>query len=376
MNIAIIGGGSSAHILAALLGKQSYGVRILSSRPHEWQNQIELQAGSEKIYGQIQGASNNPRDVLADADVAILCMPVHQYNAAIMRIMPVLAQNPKCIIGTVYGQGGFDWMVKSFAKKLNIETPRHFAIGLLPWIARTISYGNSAISYGPKFRNGVACSDDETFEILATKLLKDFSYNYWGTGLFERIPNFLTVTLTVDNQIIHPSRCYALAANGNRWESNDDIPYFYRDWDDNSAEILRGIDSDYANVRQAIIKQFPDLQSPYNLDYLDLEHWSYGSYNPDIKASFVNSSTLKFIKPPTIQENGEYVLDVDHRFFKDDFACGLEICEWFATEFCVDVPNVKKLIDWYRKEIQPRQSMVVESGIPPLYGLTLNDIIA
>ena len=375
MNVALIGGGSSAHLLAALLGNRNHRVKILTTRPSEWLNEITLHVGHDMIHGEIDGASSDPLNVVSEAQVVILCMPVHQYPVALLRIIPSLMNNPNCIVGAVYGQAGFDWMIRSAAQKFRVRVPRHFAIGLLPWIVRTLKYGESAISYGPKCRNGIATSDESTFDFLASNLLPDFSYNYWGTGTFERVPNFLTITLTVDNQIIHPSRCFALATQGASWEDTESVPYFYRDWDDYSAGILRGVDLDYTHVRSALFKRFPLLSNKYDLDYLGLEQWSYGSHNPDIKASFVNSTTLAHIKPPTVINNeGLHVLDFNHRFFKDDFAFGLEVCQWFADELTVEVPHIRRLIDWYHLIVQPQQTTMISPGIPPKYGLSLDQV--
>ena len=375
MTVAIVGGGASAHLLAVLLSGQGHMVRVLTSRPNDWARELELEVGDEVLRGRIQGASTDYTSTISDADIAFLCMPVHQYPNALNNIADGLRYNSKCIVGAIYGQGGFDWMVQDVCKRHGIPGVRHFAIGLLPWIARTKIYGKRSISYGPKLRNGIATSDIATFEYLQHNILNDLSQSYWGCGKFERVPNFMTVTLTVDNQIIHPARCYALASSGISWKNSDMIPYFYRDWDDYSAGILKGVDDDYTKVRKALFCQFPRLSSKYDLDYLSLEHWSYGSHNPDIKASFVNSTTLAQIKPPTIvSDEHEYVLDVNHRFFKDDFAFGLEICRWFADELKVDVPNVSRLIEWYRKNVQPLQTTLVNSGAPSSYGFSLHDI--
>ena len=355
--VAVIGGGASAHLLSVLLARQGHHVRIFSSRPREWNCNLELELPDGTIlHGEVDGISSDANAILDGAGVAFLCMPVHQYPNALDSLMPALSRNKNCIVGSIYGQGGVDWMVNDVCRKAGIDTVRHFAIGLLPWIARTKIYGKRGISYGPKLRNGIACSDDSTYEFLQENLLPDLSYSHWGCGAFERVPNFLTLTLTVDNQIIHPSRCYALAQEFGAWATLDEIPYFYRDFDDLSTEVLKGVDNDYSLVRKAIADKVPNFDNPYNLNYLDLEHWSYGSNNPDIKSSFVNSSTLKAIKPPTVKCNdGRWRLNPDHRFFMDDFSYGLEICKWFADKLNCSVPYVERLIGWYEKEILPCQ---------------------
>ena len=356
MVVSIIGGGASAHLLAVLLSGRGHRVRIMTSRPDEWDRDLELESEGEVLRGRIEGATSSPFSAVEDADVAVLCMPVHQYPVALDNILPALARNPKCIVGVVYGQGGFNWMVHDVCRRNSISVFRHFAIGLLPWITRTKQYGKSAVSYGPKYRNGVACSDNDTFDLLQRSLLDDFSWSYWGKGKFERVPNFFTLTMTVDNQIIHPSRCFALSKKYLAWSSKEDVPYFYRDFDDASADVLCGIDLDYTALRRAYFARFPKLDNEYNLNYLELEHWSYGDHNPNIRASFVNSTTLREIKPPVIQSpDGLWRLDVNHRFFRDDFAFGLEIAQWFGKQLHCELPHVDQLVAWYRAEIRPRQ---------------------
>ena len=371
MNIALIGGGGSAHLLAVLLSVRGHRIRVLTSRPDVWSHTLTLKAAESELTGEIVGATADSTSILDGADVAFLCMPVHQYPNALAHLINGIYKNPHCIIGTVYGQGGFDWMVTHTCKGNGLPVCRHFAIGLLPWIVRVEEYGKKSISYGPKLRNGIACSDDETFAYLQRVLLDDLSYNYWGCGKFEKVPNFITLTLTVDNQIIHPSRCYGLMRESSYWESPSSIPYFYRDFDDFSTEILKGIDTDYTSVRDAYFNRVPRLRNAYDLDYLALEHWSYGSHNPDIRASFVHSETLREIRPPVVLgHDGRFRLDVEHRFFKDDFAYGLQIAQWFARQLNCDVPHIDMLIEWYLSEIQPRQKAILVPGVPTYYGIT------
>ena len=356
MKVAIIGGGSSAHVLAVLLSARGHEVRILTSRPNEWVRELSLEAGPELIKGCISVATADVREAMSEAVVAFLCMPVHQYPLALRRIAPALADNKDCIVGAVYGQGGFDWMMEDVCKGYNLGSRRYFAIGLLPWIARTKIYGRCGISYGPKFRNSIATSDFETFDFLQENLLNDLSVNYWGCGEFYRVPNFLTLTLTVDNQIIHPSRCYALSRQFKFWKDETEVPYFYRDFDEESEQVLKGIDDDYTSVRDALVEKYPAFKNDYMLNYLELEHWSYGSHNPDIRASFVNSQTLREIKPPVTKGGDGFLrLDAEHRFFKDDFAFGLEIAQWIGKMMGCEMLHVSGLIEWYNRQIVPRQ---------------------
>ena len=79
---------------------------------------------------------------------------------------------------------------------------------------------------------------------------------------------------------------------------------------------------------------------PY-LDYLALERLSYQSENSDIRDSFATSATLGAIKPPTLQqEDGNWAIDTNHRFFTDDIGYGLCITKWVADQLGLTVPTI------------------------------------
>ena len=100
--------------------------------------------------------------------------------------------------------------------------------------------------------------------------------------------------------------------------------------------------------------------------------------------------TLGAIKPPTVQlENGEWIIDKDHRFFTDDIHYGLCIAKWIANQLSLDVPTIDSIIDWAQqlrnekiiegnKLLLSSESLTTEfmSGIPPVYGLnSIDDIL-
>ena len=84
-------------------------------------------------------------------------MPVHQYRDALNRLAPHINRSKKDVfVGTVYGQAGFNWMVHEVERNHNLTNVVTFAIGLIPWICRTIKYGKLGANYGTKEVNVVA----------------------------------------------------------------------------------------------------------------------------------------------------------------------------------------------------------------------------
>ncbi len=395
--ITIVGGGSSAHVLVPLLSKAGHTINILTGRPIDWSRNVEVQfqsceGGIKKIFkGTLNSISDRPIDVIPQSDIVILCMPVSKYREALHRIASYITDKEGIFIGAIYGQAGFNWMVDEIKQKYGLKNVTYFAIGLLPWICRTIEYGRVGVTYGPKKVNVVAVSNLQYFPYLNNILLQDICERWFDTGAFVPSDNFLSLTLSVDNQIIHPSRSYGLFLRyGGRWKTKNDIPYFYRDFDQLSADILCKLDADYSLLRHAIKTKYPRNNFRYMLDYLALERLSYQSENNDICTSFTSSNTLGAIKTPTIRsDNGEWVIDKNHRFFTDDIHYGLCIAKWIAQQLDLHVSTIDSMIEWAQNlrdekiidgsRLLPVKKLMGDTfltGVPSEYGFrTIDDII-
>lgn len=352
-NIAIIGGGNSTHVLIPFItapGKRK--ISLLTSKPSCWSRNIvsEWQQADgtvlHEFHGVLDAASCDAREILPDADIIILCMPVHKYNLALDAIAPFISRNKKVLLGTIYGQGGFNWMVERIRRTHGLDRISGFAVGLIPWIARTKNYGSSGITYGPKTVNIATFDDSDEFEI-NSEFLDDLCFSHFQKGKFRLAENFLSLSLSVDNQIIHPSRLYGLYKRyGGNWRRKEDIPLFYRDYDELSAELLQRLDDDYSKIRKSVQSKFPGRNYEYMLNYLDLERLSYRSCSENIRDSFVNSETLGTILTPVILTGEYYEFDKNHRFFHDDIYYGLAIAKWFAERFELRVECIDEILLW------------------------------
>ena len=390
--VSIIGGGSSAHTIIPLLSKAGYEVNLLTSRPKIWKKKIRLEHQSEtgevkEIFeGDLNIVSNDPATVLANVDFIVLCMPVSQYKIALNRIAPFIDNKKKIYLGTIYGQGGFNWMVDEIKAKHSLNRVVTFALGLIPWICRIKKYGEIGITYGPKNRNVAAVYPLDEFEELRNTFFNDLCYRWFKKGEFYQSKNFISLTLSVDNQIIHPSRMYGLyLENPGKWDAEEDVPFFYSDFDDTSAEILKKLDDDYSKIREKIKKDNPDTDFKYMLDYLSLERFSYNSSNEDIKTSFINSKTLRLIRTPVVKnKDNKWELNRNHRFFTDDIFYGLCIAKWFAELFSLKVPMIDEILEWAQKILEV--SLIksgklkkdctlngIEVGTPEKYKISLSD---
>lgn len=388
--VTIVGGGASAHVLVPCLSGAGHEVRLLTRRPEAWSAEVRLEVQSideeveDTFTGHISRASADPSEVIPGSDTVILCMPVCRYRESLHGLAPHLDRDREVAVGTIYGQAGFNWMTGEIEEAHGLDNVTTFAVGLIPWICRVREYGAVGVSYGCKAVNLAAVSPRDRFDDLNRRFLHDVCARWFGQGAFQQADSFLSLTLSVDNQIIHPSRCYGLFKRyDGRWSSAEDIPYFYRDFDDLSAGLLADLDADYSKVRNAIRRRFPDRDFPHMLDYLAMERLTYRSDNVDVRESFTTSQTLGAIKPPVKQlPDGAWVIDTDHRFFGDDISYGVCIAKWMAQELDLEVPTMDAIIEWVQDvrgerwiedgrllHDRPGLSARFASGIPPVYGI-------
>jgi len=241
--ITIVGGGSSAHALIPFLSDKDREIRLLTSKPKKWNRNINLEWRDSKnkvlkeFNGVLSSVSDKEEEVIVNSDVIIFCMPVYKYREALNNIGKYISDGTT--IGTVYGQGGFNFMVNEIKSKYNLKSIVTFAIGLIPWICRIKEYGKVGITYGAKSINIVTFDNIDKYYDLK-KLFNDMCFKWFHKGEFKLSDNFISLTLSVDNQIIHTSRLYGLFKRyGGDWDSLENVPYFYRDYDDLSAITLQ-----------------------------------------------------------------------------------------------------------------------------------------
>ena len=393
--LVVCGGGNSSHILIPFLRDSIFDVYLYTSRPKKWSRTIELewQDASGKVLdtysGDIVKASNNAEELFADADYVVFCMPVHKYRVALHDIAPYLSKTKDVVLCTLYSQGGWNWMVNEIKQKYNIKNIVTFAFGLIPWICRIKEYGHKGVVYGvSKIANFAAVFPQNYFSQISEELIAPICHNKIVNERVEQSPNFLSLTLSADNQIIHTSRCLGLyKVYGREWDKKEEVPWFYKDWDDLSADLLKALDIEYTKIRSAIIARYPNNDYSYMRDYMELERFGYNSEVADIKSSFTDFGTLDSIATPVVQnENGKWEIDRNYRFFLDDIFYGNCIAKWMAEQLDVDTPTLNEILRWaqmMRGEviIDDDNHLVIKctdaepfkTGVPSIYGFTTID---
>ncbi len=92
MNICICGGGNLGHVTAGFLSSQEeLQVSLLTTKPELWSLYLEVVDNNGKSYkGKLSTISSDPKEVIPDADIVLLCLPGFAIHDVLCSINPYL----------------------------------------------------------------------------------------------------------------------------------------------------------------------------------------------------------------------------------------------------------------------------------------------
>ena len=127
MIITICGGGGLGHTCAGVLSnRQGVMVNMLTNHPERWNHSFNINAPEGvTLEGKLEAISSNPKDLIPQSDIVLLCLPSFLVEKTILEIKPYLSE--KTVLGTVVAYSGFLssvartecyglWFIKSLPK--------------------------------------------------------------------------------------------------------------------------------------------------------------------------------------------------------------------------------------------------------------------
>lgn len=179
-----------------------------------------LKSWIPKIFiGQLNIVASDGELVSIGTKVFIICGPAHIHLDLLRKIAPFVEKN--AFVGTLYGQGGFDWMANHvLGSKIKSHNITLFGLQNIPSICKIRQYGESVNVIGPK---------NNLYHLLRVQRHNNHSIRYACSFPVERrdevcrlmdnlfdiptvtLPNFLSITLSPSNQIIHPGEDSSIA---------------------------------------------------------------------------------------------------------------------------------------------------------------------
>lgn len=193
--ICICGGGSLGHVIAGWLSARNHAqVNILTNRPEKWNHEIKVYTPEGvALEGTISKISNMPEDVVAMADVILLCLPGFLIKKELEKIKQFLP--PHAFVGSVFSSTGFFFEAQ---KLLNGNQPL-WGFQRVPFISRVEEYGKSAHLLGYKSAHNIAVesvTDEEkaNFALLMQEWFErpvNLLKNYYEASLTTVIHSFI-----------------------------------------------------------------------------------------------------------------------------------------------------------------------------------------
>ncbi|KRX04703.1 6-phosphogluconate dehydrogenase, C-terminal-like [Pseudocohnilembus persalinus] len=390
--ICVCGGGNGSHVTVAQVGsKSNFKVNLYTRKPEQWKDQItgitknSIWEHKGDYIGKINVKSSDPSQLGKGTKLWIIGGPAHVHETILRQIAPYIEANS--FVGTLFAQGGFDWMAKSvLGDRIQKENITVFGLLNIPWLCKIKEYGNEVRIIGPKtgLYTALTPQGKENKEELTSLLERMFEIPV------IIVPNFLSLTLTPSNQIIHPGRVYGVFSqwDGKQVFNPKDVPLFYEDMDDFSANMLELLDADIQNIKAAILKKFPNFDLDNVLPLKDRIIKQYGVQVGDktnMRTTFSTNKGYATVAIPMKQVEGGVIPNTDARIFWEDVPYGLCILHDMGEKVGIQTPAVDKMIYWHQKfmgreyliEGKLNPEFINQTGCPTRYGFkTIEEIIS
>ena len=200
MNIAIVGGGNMGTLMAAEFAHQGHNIKIYSRRPNDWSDTIEVYDRDDKLLfcsSNIMICSELDKAVRG-VDMICITTPASTFDEFAKRLEPLVNEGQTLFV--VPGSGGAEFAFYNLIQKGMIL----LGMQRVHSISRLKTYGQSVYMLGRKEELHIG-----TIPAYAVDRYKEIVENLFSIKT-DTLPNYLNVTLTPSNPILHTARLYAL----------------------------------------------------------------------------------------------------------------------------------------------------------------------
>ena len=327
--ICICGGGALGHVIAGVLATfEDCEVSIFTRKQSEWSSTLYISAPENKQFvGKLQKISNDPEEVISNADIVLLCLPGFAIESTLKTIQPYVTTQ---YVGSVVCSSGFFFRAHEiFSNETSL-----FGFQRVPFIARVEKYGERANLLGYRQRLYMVSENIQDRQALA---------EFWEEHLFTPVSlldNYLEVSLTNSNPLLHPSRLYGMWHDWQEGIVYDHQPFFYREWDDFSSETYINCD-----------KEFQQLTKMLGINITDVLTYYESTDAASMTRKFQSIASLATIQSPMLQVENGWIPDFKDRYFTEDFPYGLQVIKDLAVKNNIETPTIDKVLAWGKKYI-------------------------
>lgn len=330
MNITIVGGGNIGTQFAVHCAASGHDVIIYTSKPAAFDNCLNIINESNRIIkqGYIKVATDNPEVAFSKADMVLITVPPFCAEDVFLKIGNIVTH--KIYVGFIPGTGGMECVFKNLIPKCCIL----FGIQRVPSVARLVEYGKIVCAQGYRNKLYLSAIPKKHTQECCSIISQIFEMPC------EPLPNFLNLTLTPSNPILHTTRLYTLFKDYNSSTVYEKNPLFYEEWDNQTSFLLFKCDDEV----QALCNNLKD----FDLSYVKSLREHYDSYTPEqLTCKIRGINGFKGLKTPMIETKSGFIPDFNSRYFVADFGYGLAIINQVADIANVTLQNIKMLLNWF-----------------------------
>ena len=330
-NIAVIGGGNIGTQFACVCAAKGYTVNLFSSKPELYDGILEVVDEFAHITtGKLNIVSSDMGAVIENCQIVFVTHPAFRLKDVADQMLPFIYEGMNiCVIP---GTGGAEYSFRKCIEKGAILS----GIQRVPSVARLEKYGKRVRCEG--LRNELFLS---SIPVSGANDLSSFLSSIWEVPCVV-LPNYLSITLTPSNPILHTTRLRTLFADyepGKVYERN---PLFYGEWSDESSALLLKCDDELQRMIKSMERL--DLRGVHSLKL----HYESDSVEAMTK-KLCSIKSLHNLSSPMRQIEDGWIPDFQSRYFTADFPYGLAIIEELAEVVGIKTPYINDTMDWYRQ---------------------------
>ena len=324
-NVCVVGGGNLGVALAVDISQRK-NVTLLTSKAGCMQSVLEkLDTDTNEIqYGRNIKVTASFQEAYKNADMIVVTLP----SFCIKKIAEEInGYNPKIIL-FIPGFGGKEFYMQDMKKKGCIIAGFDRSL----YICRLETPVKVKASKKKSIR--LACLGSENVEIISEEVGKIMAVNC------EPLKNYLTVTFTPSNPILHTARLYSMFREADFTTKFPRMIKFYAEWTNESSDLLLNMDNELHKICNAItdfdLSGVIPLSTYYESDTIE-----------KMTKKITTIKSWHEMNSPMVEIDGLFYIDSKSRYFKEDFPYGLFILLEFARIYAVDVPCMTKVYQWY-----------------------------
>lgn len=286
-----------------------------------------IRGGIALLNAELNTATADVAEAFDETDYIFVTLPSHVQSDFAKKIAPFVNDKMKFVM--VPGFGGAEFLMQPILKK-GVSL---FGFQRVPFIARLKKYGRS-VWFEKKMSLQLAKFSGTNIKSVCCDMTKFFSIPC------KILSNYLCVTLTPSNPVLHTSRLYSMLKDDDSEIRQN--KFFYADWNEEASEILFKLNSEVQAICHTLKRV--DLSS-----VLSLKIYYESDTVPALTKKIRSIPSLSKILSPFKETPQGILPDYDNRYFKCDFEFGLDVLLQFAEVLNLNASTMRDVMNWYRQ---------------------------